>query len=54
MHNVTFFRDVAQEFGEETLYRICKNITYEIKPPGGVVFKQGAPSHIAKVFLNFL
>lgn len=41
MQNVTFFRKVYEEYGEEPLYKICKNITYETRPESNVIFKQG-------------
>lgn len=42
MQNITFFKNVLNEFGDETLIKICKNITYMVKPTLGVVFKQGS------------
>ena len=41
MQNITFFKNVQEEFGEETLVKICKLITYRQKRDTQIVFQQG-------------
>lgn len=41
MKSIGFFKTVHDDYGHETLIKLCRYFTYETKPKSSIVFKQG-------------